>query len=538
MEQIQRNPKAESELLPLIDSKPQPQEKKCLFPTSYLRTVGTLSCLSLSVGLFALAILRDYGNAYNALVTTSIGLTFQASLQLLPCRINTDTNALTLYGRFVNYEKDKVLKYSAIYYFCMTQLFLNITQTRAIQRGFYGSFNFLLGVLFMTLVDTIANWKLKDARIPDPTATSINLNDMGEDPSFSTLPPYSKTIKILPIDKEKRDAKAKEKRLRIITDLAKLALATSTIIGFSVAKSYAPDSWAGKSAAIPLKFANILLGHALGCLGHEVIHAIHELVREKNPPKVQNQGAFGNPTVYTPFPVKLMMGIEKVERAVGVLFPGIVIAFYTYTAGKTISAPDIIAGALMGIVRQIDLIHFTQNPADRLELGDKTTPMNKYLWVAEKVAKWGFAIVIIGGFLGLGIYQGITQGPPINAYTLGTVAVVLYPAYALAKWVGTQKIDENSHPFLNTLYFYTNYSIAAPIIYIAVTQVLKIGDIALDSYGVGKSITACLGWAYLAWAFGVQAGSRNTQSYPADVDPLIILFTFFFVQQLTGQAPS
>ena len=495
-----------------------------------------------TVGLLALTILKDYGNAYNACITLGMGISFQSTLLFIPFREDPETKQLTFYGKSLNFEKDKLVKYAAVYYICMTQLFINLKDTRKLQIGTYASFNFLLGALTVTLVDTILHWKLKDTRIPDPTQDTLPINVLEEEeailPAIRNLPAYNTTIRVIPINKNRPGAKQRENVLRVGFEIGKFVLAASIVGGLWAAKAYAPNSKTAKFAAVPLKFANIFLGHAIGGLTHEVIHGIHEYVKKKYPPQTQNQGAYGNPEVYTPTPLKVMMTIEKTERVLGILLPGVIIAFYSYSSGKIFSAPDIFAGVFMGMLRQIDFIHFTQTPADRLNLGNRQEPMHKVAERISCVAKWSFAVFAVGGFLGYGIYQGIAQGQAINAYALGTVAALLYPSYFLAKWIGNRKIDQNSHPFLNSLYFFTNYSIAAPIIYIAVTQVLKIGDIALDTYGIAKTLIACIGWGSLAWTFGVQAGSRDNLSYPANVDPLIILFTAFFVKQLIGKAPS
>ncbi len=438
-----------------------------------------------AVTFLALSIFKDYGDSWNTFNGVSFGILGQMGAQTLPDRRNRRVE------RSLGWEKDTLVKYAAIFFIGFTQVYLNVPRPRWFVRLTFGIFGALLGMQMATMVDTIAHWRLEDDK-------TQGIGYRG-DPSDC-----------IPVIMGNRP------RSRRAWEVAKVIVAVAAIvIGFQV-----------RGASIALKLGWILLGHSAGVVIHEIIHSLRKrLQRRYEEAQLAPQAdIFVPPTNNMPTNLKILIFLEKLEQILGILLPGFIVALNT-------SYTDAIAGTCMGMTRQIDWIRFTRTPAQAItELARRELSPPTYWRRALDIAKWAFAVIGVGGFLAYGIYDGITNGPVVNAYVLATFGIVLYSSYALTRYLDNQEIPSNR--VVNNLFFYTNFSISAPILYIAITQVLQIGDYALDTYEVYNALISCLAWASLAWAFGTQAGHRATNRnvpYPATVDPLIILYTFWFV---------
>ncbi len=488
-------------------------------------------CLGLAtIGLLAVSIINRSGVVFNAWVTYALGITFQTTLQVVPFRKNG--GQITLYGQTLNYEKDKIVKYSSIFFIAFTQLYLNLKQPKWFVRTTYGTMNFILGMLVATKVDNIINWRLEDSHIPEPLERQPLITN--ENTIAAPALDYSRTITVISVDKRAVNAEALEDFKRRGLEGVKFLVAAVIVGSLLAARHFNPSKKFHKASAFPMILSYIFLGHAIGGLFHEIVHAIHKRLRKKHQEGMQYIG-YGNPEIHTPRSLQILIAIEKIERVCGILLPGFIIAFNTVPGALA-------AGALMGIMRQIDLIEFTQTHITQHHRLERKEPRvfttARKIWEYAKLGfAWTFAIVATGAWVGYNIYTLGTA--PYNLYPLITFPIVLFPAYFIARKIDSQQIDENSPPWLNFLFFVTHYSISACIVYIAASLTLNLNDVALKSYPTYATLVACMGIASIALAFAFQAALRATNrkvTFPAEIDPLIILFTYFFAQQLLGLA--
>lgn len=488
-------------------------------------------CLGLAtIGLLAVSILNRNGDKFNAWVTLALGITFQTTLQVIPFRKND--GQITLYGQTLNYEKNKIVQYSSIFFIAFTQLYLNLKHPNWFVRATYGTFNYILGMLVATKIDNIINWKLEDTHIPEPLEAQPLITNVIAPHS----PPldYSRTITVIPLDKKALNAEALEDFKRRGLEGVKLLVAAVIVGSLLAARRFNPSEKFHKASAFPMILSYIFLGHAIGGLFHEIVHAIHKRLRKKHQEGMEYIG-YGNPEIHTPRSLQILIAIEKIERVCGILLPGFIIAFNTVPGALA-------AGALMGIMRQIDFIEFTQTHITQHHRLEREAPRvfttARKIWEYAKLGfAWTFAVVATGAWVGYNIYTLGTA--PYNLYPLITFPIVLFPAYFIARKIDSQQIDENSPPWLNFLFFVTHYSISACIVYIAASLTLDLNDVALKSYPTYATLVACMGIASIALAFAFQAALRATNrkvTFPAEIDPLIILFTYFFAQQLLGLA--
>jgi hypothetical protein len=480
-------------------------------------------CLGLAtIGLLAVSILNRNGVVFNAWVTYALGITFQATLQVVP-----------FYGRTLDYEKDKVVKYSSIFFIAFTQLYLNLKHPKWFIRTTYGTMNFILGILVATKVDNIINWRLKDSHIPEPLEARPLVTNEGAALHSPALD-YSRTITVIPVDKKAINAEALEGFKRRGLEGVKFLVAAVIVGSLLAARRFNPSKHFHKASAFPMLLSYIFLGHAIGGLFIEVVQAILKRLRKKHQGQIEYIG-YGSPESHTPRSLKIMVAILKIARVCGTFFPGFILAFNTIPGA-------IVAGSLMGTVRQIDLIEFTQTHITQHHRLEREAPRvfttARKIWEYAKLGfAWTFAIVATGAWVGYNIYTLGTA--PYNLYPLITFPIALFPAYFIARKIDSQQIDENSPPWLNFLFFVTHYSISACIVYIAASLTLDLNDVALKSYPTYATLVACMGIASIALAFAFQAALRATNrkvTFPAEIDPLIILFTYFFAQQLLGLA--
>jgi len=509
-----------------------------------------------TIGLLALSILNDFGTVSNWFINFGLGLTFEGTLLTLPLRYSD--SELTVYGKVINFKKDKLIKYCAVFFLSLMNLYLNLHQADWLTRTVYGILNFIYGMLIATQIDTIAHWSLKDSRIPD-TLDTIPLQS-GTESIDAPLPekPYRETIRMFPPSKEGFHAERNEKQWRIGTEVFTLAVASVAMIAFLVARSVLSDSIGmdidsygldlnstGLGSVIhqlfvfPLKCSYIYIGEALGALFHEAIHANYRHKQQIHKPQTDSS-EYGSLTYITPEPIKNMIRLMKTERVLGILLPGSIIAFNTVFT-------DLLAGFLLGMMLQIDLIEFTQthiHQLSRLQKNSEIDPARINLcpsWLSNGLA-WIYALAAMGVWMWWNL---TTIGfVPYNAGPVFTFPTVVLASYAFAKFMDAQKIDQNSSPLCNWLFFKTLYSPATPIIYIAANQAIPLNDRTLTTIsehdGLVPAITtiAVIGMASLAYAFGTQAAYRGTKrnvSYPAEIDTLTILFSYFSAQQLLGQ---
>jgi len=435
-------------------------------------------CVATTIGLITLSIMKDYGNSYNALITVGTGFAFQYAVQVTPFR------------NFINFEKNILTDYSAEFFLAFTQLYLNVPQPRWFVRTTFGMFNALLGAQIATKIDTIVHWKLRDDR-------SAESDVLIQDP---------RTIHMI---------SGNHSPSRRVTEVAKVIIA---IVGLILSSIYP------SKMAVIRKLGWLLLGHSIGSGIHETIHSFRRHFEKQHEEMQGLHDGLLTQEMRTPKTITYLRLLEKVEQVVGVFLPGIIIAFNT-------SPTDCLSGVCMGMIRHIDWIRYTKTPVQELgELKKADIPQPAYLKVVD-VAKYLFAVGV-AAFVAV----AMVQGTAVDRWALATFAVMLYSSYAATRAIDHSEIPNNR--LINTLFFYSHFSIAAPVLYIAINQVLKIGDIALKNSPVYKTVISCVAYASLALSLGTHAGARATnrnRTYPAEMNPLIVLFTYFFVQQLLSQ---
>lgn len=448
-------------------------------------------------GLCYLAIAYDNGDPLNAIITTCAGTILGGALHLIPYRKtlnpeNKDKKEFTRVGRALDFTKDKITHYSATFFIVATQVYLNFPQPRWAHRLVYSSFNGILGLQVATMVDSFFHMKLKD-----------------DETEILTMGTLERKMEML---------SGNDPLSRRSFEVVKAVVGVGALL---VGHFYPP-------ATVAPKLGMILLGNVTGVAFHEVVHAAKKYYEKKDAAVPDDESLYLPAGTSYSVPHRILIYIEKTEQVVGLFLPGFTLAFDT-------SVTDFLAGSFYGMKRQIDWIRITKTPLSKLEELQRRPEPDPHPTLSKimTVAKWLFAIGAVGGFLGYGIYQGIAEGPIVNVYALSTVAIVLYSSYFLTRWMDHQRLPSNR--LYNSLFFLTNYSLSPPLLFYAITQVLLIGDIALKDYGLYKIILSCVAYASLAYSFGTEAGRRATDrqiSYPAEVGPLIMLYTAFLTQQL------
>jgi len=502
--------------------------------------IGTpIACGLTTIGFIALSIIQNYGTVINCLITFPAGLFFQTTLLAIPRRY-TEGN-ITFYGKAIDFQKDKLLKYAAVFFIALTNLYLNLHHPMWLVLSVFGIFNFVYAMQIAAQVDNFIHSKLKDSRIPDRLEESVplvNVSSVETQPTELPTLSYEKTIRLYPPNKVELNAEADEDRARLKSEMIKLGFFLAAMTALLLTRKYLSDSSnidlesAGltpeivhQAFAFPLKYSYISIGKPLGGLFFEWIHTKTKN-RQKENEVIVEQSEYGSPVFYTPKPVQQMMAIEKILWIVGILFTGSIIAANTV-------GTDILSGFLMGIVSQIAVIDFTQthmtqhHRLKKKKEETQTLAMKIYEWSCF-IFQWVFAIGAVAWWV---TYNLRTLGlEAYNLYPVCTFPAVLFPAYFFGRYIDSKKIDEKSSPFLNWLFFKAHYFISAPITYIAVDQTLPLNDVSLQSYPGYVAAVASIGVGSLALNFGLESARQATKrdvTYPAEISSLIILFSFF-----------
>ncbi|MCB1116124.1 MAG: hypothetical protein KDK71_06610 [Chlamydiia bacterium] len=435
----------------------------------------------------------DNTNAINALITTAAGAVIGGAIFATPARqrLNAEDGTveeLTFYGKVVEIVKDKIVNYSATFFIVLTQVYLNVPHPRWAERLVFGLLNATLGLQFAAVCDNIRHFQIKEDETEDLSST--------------------RTIHMLTGNR------------------------TSSRIGWEVVKGVAGVGGIllghfVPTATVAPKVGMLVLGDAAGSLFHEGIYAIKKRLDKAEASPEESESFLQAGSNYSSAHTFLIY-LEKIEQVLSLFLPGFIVAFDTRPT-------DFFAGAFYGLYRQIDWIRTTQTPTAKIdELQERKIDGDQTCTKVMDVAKWAFAIFAVGGYLGYLLYQGIASAPHATAYAISTFAVVLYGSYLLSRAVDQQTLPSNR--FFNNLFFFTCYSLVAPLLYIAIKQVLEIGDIALENYGPYETLLSCIAYGSLAFSFGTEAGRRVTRrNIPAAISPLIMLFTNFLAEQLRGK---
>ena len=378
-------------------------------------------------------------------------------------------------------EQDLLLKYASIYYITALEIFFNIASNPIITTSLLGSFNVLLGMQLATMTHATFHRKQEHDHF-------LTVDETGSSKEkISTL--WGRSLKS-----------------RHLMDLAK--------VGLGLAGVFYPGYPAAR------KLGLILLGHAGGCSLYECVHGVKVRLQLKDAQNKKTDIVSVEEQMSPSY--KAFIRLERIVYIAATLLVGPVLAFNRWPA-------DLTAGICMGIMRQVQWIQYTQTPFKDLQsLRFRVAHTHK----VATVAKWAFAL-LFEGFIAYAVTQSILNKDYKVIAPLGTVMTLLPTVYAFSRWIGKQQIPKGS--LLNTIFFFTNFSIAPPVIYVAIKQVMKTGDLALQGYGPYKLALASMSYASLAYSFatlmGMRANGRN-HPFPAEVDPLSILLTSQFVNQV------
>lgn len=451
------------------------------------KTAFGVSSAVAAVGLLALSIIQDYGDSWNAVITMGGGLAAQFAFQALPSRSTID------------FEKDLLTDYAAEFFLIITQIYLNVPQPRWVVRWVFGMFNALLGAQIATKVDTVLQWTPENDRTAE---TDVLM----EDPRTMHMITGNHALS------------------RRTSEVVKLSFG---VIAIGVCNAYP------KYTTIPLQVAWLVTGHAIGCLFHETIHTI----RRQKEKEFEATPHSLNDTVVPlstrlPTSIKALRLIEQVEQVVGVVLPGFLISFALYDKKYLTPVSILTTGITMGMIRHIDWLRDTKTRVDRLpELKRREDDSRPLYLRAADVAKYAITLGVIA-FLGVAMYQGTA----VDRWALGTFGVSLFGSYIGARYI--DKYDLPSNPLINTLSFFIRHS-SAPMLYILINQVMKIGDIALNTYPTAYIVVSCVAYASLGIGLGTHAGERATsrkRQYPAETNTLsAALYSNFWGQQVIGQ---
>ncbi|MCP5503926.1 MAG: hypothetical protein H7A41_02110 [Chlamydiales bacterium] len=519
---------------------------ECQFERGQIADFAVTIILGMTaIALIAISIIFDFGESYNFLTTFFAGFLFQATLLTFPLR--RLEGEVTLCGMGINFEKDKLVKYIAVFYIFLWQVYVNLRepiqpwQTRAV----YGTINVVYGMMVAAKIDNIRNQSIQDLHIPSELQERVPLNSFVDISSSSRT--YDKTISLYPIPKTGVKAENREDWYRIRVQGIKFLLASGAMTTLLIARSFFSGSVTIDSLSIgdiastgspltlnpydfPLFLSYIYFGQTIGALVHEGVHLQYKKAREEYP---LEESEYGVPVV--PSFLQKIIDLEKYERNIATLLAGLIIAFNT--PGTTIAS-----GFLMGILNQIDLVEFTQThilELHRLQRPEDRRGFKRRIrdWICStSPLQWAFAI----GSMTTWVWWNLkTLGfVPYNLYPVCSFPIATLSAYFLARWIDSKEIHPNSPRLLNWLFFYLCFSLSFPSIYIAANQTIPINDTTLAQYPGYTTIMSTIAVSSLGWAFGLeaahQASDRNTP-YPEENNRLEMLLSWFAGVQLLGR---
>lgn len=470
--------------LNLVDFVETPQNRSCYDTLCFTANVSISGAGAIT--LIALRIFMTFSSPVNALLMGGAGMCLQYCVQYIPPIKNVASHIIG--------------DYSADIFLSLTQVAVNNSTYPVINDVINASLFSLFGAQVIQVGNALWNLTVDD----DRTAETVPL-----------IQTNTRFIKILT---------GKNSYERWIHEAVKGAIGITLITtGYVYSKHWSMLS----------KLGWIVSGHAFGGMIHELMHTLRIYFERKYP--VVTSASFPPPeTVNMHRSVYVMRMLEKIAYIVSIALPGIFLGF-------NLSPTDCFAGACMGIKRNIDMVRISNTPVHQLKELERNPdsetrstlervglvfqafcncrlPEGQLVWMTLlDVSKYAFGILGVGAF----IIWNMVIGTPDTQLTLGTAGALLYLSYIFARLINKTNLDENTNRGLSTAYFYTHYSLAAPIFYIAITQWMQIGDIALDTYGTFKLILDILAWSSLTWSLGTLAAERSSgrnRPYPAPVN--------------------
>jgi len=458
----------------------------------YAVAASSIFSTAAAVGLLACVALGNFGKEFNA--TAGVGFGFFSFFSLVILMPKSIGNAV----------KDRLLQFAPFAYFYVTNTDLNIP----VHKHFFshltaGILLTLLGSQLSAQLHNITNWGIEDDFASQ------------EDAQIELLTPAQ--IRHIPIQNDHRipvftsqkvtfgDIELKAAHVRCIQ------LLFQGILGVGVLVAGYTTSAAITLAAV--KTGTLILGSAVGGLLHEGIRSGTRYYEREGPPSPG---------------LSFFRLVGKAEMVAGALLVGLVGMNKTYIT--------FLAACCFGIKRQIEWIRFTRTPVTKLtELrfrdSDHMRSTCKLACLAALAAIW------------LGFYGWqMAVGPTSEQVALSTYTWMAFLWGAAASLIDRKyDILNGENRLLNTFFFYLRFSIAPPIYFIGITQVMQIGSEALIGYAFLQNVLACIAWADLGSAFGSLAATmitkRNTK-YPANLNSLFAIYVYYFSQLVFGVAST
>lgn len=444
-----------------------------------------VSGVTLTVSLIAVRTILTFSNSIDTLMMGAAGVCCQLAFQNIKPIANVESHIISDYGADI--------------FLSLTQVILNIPQNPIDE----GVINGILYGLFGTLVVR--------------EGTTLSQLTLDEDRTGSYFTESTRFVKLL-IGNTGLE--------RIIQDVAKTVIATALLTcGYVFASQW----------YILAKVGYLLMGNAIGGISYELLHTLRLYFERKYPVAQDLEGS-------TPISERMHKSVyfmritEKILYVVSVALPGLFL-------GVNSSPTDFFAGFLTGVQREIDLIRFTSTPiANMTELErDPKAPENTLVRVMKVFQSCihgtcpeGLLMTLVDSFkylygicgVGAFIIWNMAIGTTEDQITLGVSGALLYGSYILSRLINLVNIDENTSRLSASAFFYTNYSLLPPLLYVAIDQWMNIGDIALNTYGPFKTALDVIAWCSLTWALGTLAaerGSRRMRPYPAHVPAIALL---------------
>ncbi|WP_420422096.1 hypothetical protein [Simkania sp.] len=446
------------------------------------------SGIILTVSLIAVRTILTFSNPINTLMMGAAGVCCQFAFQNIKPIANVESHIISDYGADI--------------FLSLTQIILNIPENPIDE----GIINGVLYGLFGTHVVRVI--------------TTLSQLTLDQDRTSSYFVESTRFVKVLFGNTGVE---------RIIGDMAKAIIAGALLTCGYV---FAPNWF------ILAKVGYLFLGNAIGGLAYELVHMLRLYFEYKYP---LHEHVLDDPRPLSErmhHSVYIMRMTEKVLHVFSIALPGLLL-------GVNSSPTDFFAGALTGIQRQIDIIRFTTTPIVNMSELERdpnapentlvriknafyscingTCPQNLMMTFVD-IFKYLFGIAGVGGFIIWNMAIGTTD----DQITLACFGAMLYGSYSLSRLINKVTIDEKTSRLAASAFFYTNYSLLPPLLYVAIDQWMNIGDIALNTYGVAKVAFDVIAWVSLAWALGTLAserGSRRKRPYPAHVPAVALLLT-------------
>ncbi|NGX48261.1 MAG: hypothetical protein K1000chlam3_01652 [Chlamydiae bacterium] len=434
-------------------------DEPCSWQRIVYPTISSAACISALV----LKILDPHGYGTNpfwgTVLTFAAGATFQNGIQT------------ALPRKFANQEKSFVGDYTTAIFLITTQVYANTNFSPLVKEIMLSSLVGLGGAATAAMIHTLFTRTLIEGRDAEPL--------------FATLETDEDT------DQMKGVFFTTSQRRMIWAAFEGIVGACAIIAGKVNHLSLLGD------------FGVILLGDGVGQLGSELWHRRIAKVHEKNP----MEGVFYQKVAKIFLSLAHILPVPFIILAGSLNFQGSSDLFYG------------LSGLSTGIKRHMERVRFFVSPSSQLtELEYTKSPLNRIEKIF-RVFKWGIA-GLTAAYLACGIAgfdfetDMIDQFSNINAIDLSAFGLFLFGSYAVCEIAKKAFNKIQNHPIKNEFYFYTNYSLGAPIVALYLLDKMKIGDESLIHYKMLADVLSAVAYASLAIAIGQVASVRDEYRHP------------------------